>query len=85
MSFRILLTASLLAGACAGAAAGPSETASAVAAKASGVAVKVEGAVKHGLGKAASAVEHAGAVAGGAVNRTARKLGLPASPASAAH
>ena len=84
MSFRILLTASLLAVACAGAAASPSETAHAVAAKASGVATTVERAVKHGLGKAADAIEHGGTVAGKAVNRTAHKLGLPASAASAA-
>lgn len=84
MSFRILLTASLLPVVGAGAAASPSETASAVAAKASGVVVKVEEAVKHGLGKAASAVEHGGSVAGKAVNRTAQKRGLPASAAPAA-
>ena len=36
------------------------------------------------LEKAASAVEHGGTVAGKAVNRTAHKLGLPASAASAA-
>ena len=84
MSFRFLLTASLLAVVCAGAAASPSETANAAATKASGVAATVERAVKHGLGKAADAVEHGGAVAGKAVNRTAKKLGLPASAASAA-
>lgn len=84
MSFRILVTASLLALASAGAAAGVSETATAAAHKASGVAVKVEGAVKRGVGKAAGAVEHGGAVAGKAVNNTARKLGFPASAASSA-
>ncbi|SFB86667.1 hypothetical protein SAMN05216344_104215 [Polaromonas sp. OV174] len=82
MSGRILVTASLFALVSAGAVAGVSETASATAHKASGVATKVEGAVKRGVGKAAGAVEHGGAVAGKAVNRTAGKLGLPASAAS---
>lgn len=81
MSVRILATASLLALASAGAAAGVSETATAAAHKASGVATKVEGAVKRGVGKATGAVEHGGTVAGKAVNRTAKKL-LPASAAS---
>lgn len=82
MSFRILVTASLFALAFVGAVAGATETAHAVAHKASGVAVKVEGAVKRGVRRAASAVEHGGVVAGKTVNHTARKLGLPASPAS---
>jgi hypothetical protein len=78
MNFKTLVTASLLAVYAAGAAAGPAEIANAAAAKASKLAVKVEGAVKRGLGKAASAVEHGGAVAGKAVNNTASKLVPPA-------
>ena len=65
------------------ASAGPADAASAAASQASGVATKVEGAVKRGVQKAASAVEHGASVAGHAVNRTAQKLGLPASAASA--
>ena len=73
----------LLAIAAAGAVAGPSEIASAAGDKASGVALKVKGVVKHGAVKAASAVAHGAAVAGKAVNNTASKLGLPVSKASA--
>jgi len=65
------------------ASAGPAEVASSAASQASAVATKVEGAVKRSVQRAASAVEHGASVAGQAVNRTAQKLGLPASAASA--
>jgi hypothetical protein len=63
--------------------AAPAEAASAAASKASAVATKTEDAVKRGVQRAASAVEHGASVAGRAVNKTAQKLGLPASAASA--
>ena len=62
--------------------AGPAEFANTAASKVSEVATKVEGAVKRGVQKSASAVEHGASVAGNAVNKTAHKLGLPASAPS---
>lgn len=55
-----------------------SETVDGVLSKASGVAGTAARATKRGVKKAANAVEHGGAVAGKAVNRTAKKIGLPA-------
>ena len=56
----------------------------AAASKALSVAAQVEKSVKHGLQKAASAVECGASATGNAVNKTARKLGLPTPPASSA-
>ncbi len=44
---------------------------------------KTENGVKHGLQKAAGGIERGGAATGRAVSKTAKKLGLPASSASA--
>lgn len=82
-SLRVFAVASLLAAVAVSASAGPAEVANSAASQASAVATKVEGAVKRGVQKAASAVEHGASVAGRAVNKTAQKLGLPASAASA--
>ena len=57
--------------------------ASSAAGKASSTATKVEGSVKRGVKKGASAVEHGAHVAGKAVSNTAKKIGLPTQPASA--
>ena len=58
------------------ASAGPAEVASSAASQASAVATKVEGAVKRGVQRAASAAEHGASVAGQAVNRTAQRVRL---------
>ena len=63
--------------------AGPTEAAKSAASQASAIATKVEKAVVHGAHVAASAVEHAASVASQAVAKTAKKVGLPASGASA--
>jgi adenosine/AMP kinase len=84
MNTRNTVAAAALAAAMFSAAAGPTETVEAVASKASAVATKVEGAVKKGVKKAASAVEHGAKVTGQAVTKTAKKLGLPTQPASGA-
>jgi hypothetical protein len=88
---RSLIAASVLAMCAASPAlAGPGETASTVADKASGVAVKVEGAVKkgvttaasavgRGVKTAASAVDRGASAASRAIEKTARRIGLPAS------
>ena len=84
-SFRDFALASLLAAVASSSMAGPAELAGSAASQASAVATKVEGAVKRGVQRAASAVEHGASVAGRAVSNTATKLGLPASAASASH
>lgn len=87
---RTLLAASALAMLATAATAGPGETATTVADKASNVAVKVEGAVKkgvttaasavgRGVKTAASAVDRGASAAGRAIENTARRIGLPAS------
>jgi hypothetical protein len=63
--------------------AGPKEAATSVAHAASGVATKTTNAVKRGLGAAASGVEHGAKVAGRAVSKAAKKMGLPTTGASA--
>ena len=65
-------------------AAEPPQVVTSAASKASSVAAKVEKSVKHGLQRAASAVERGASAAGNAVNKTARKLGLPTPAASSA-
>ena len=60
-----------------------SETVDGALSKASGAVGKAERATKRGVKRAAKAVEHGGEVAGKAVNRTAKKIGLPAGPESA--
>jgi hypothetical protein len=77
MNIRNFVSASLLAVAAAGTAAGPTEVAGAAPDKASTVAVKVKGSVERGAHKAASGVGHGAAVAARAIDNTARKLGLP--------
>jgi hypothetical protein len=76
----VLALAGLLAGA---ALAGPKEAAQSAAKTASGVAVKVEGAVKRGAKAAAGGVERGAHAAGRVVKKGARKIGLPAASASA--
>ncbi|MEO8154816.1 MAG: hypothetical protein ABI605_17260 [Rhizobacter sp.] len=87
-SLRNLMLASAFMALTAPALAGPAEVANSAASHASGVAVKVEGAVKrgaqtaasaveHGVKAAASAVQHGASVAGNAIDRTARRIGLP--------
>ncbi len=79
---RVLLTCLL--GACASStAAGPAEVAHAAVGQASAVIATVDKAVKIGTQKTVSAVAKGGAVAGEAVSRTVRKIGLPAPAASA--
>lgn len=62
--------------------AGPTEAVHKAASAASGVATKTEGAVKRGVKKGAEAVAHGAHVAGSAVSRGAKKVGLPTGPAS---
>jgi len=59
------------------------EVAQSVANGASSVVTKAERAVKHGVNAAASGVEKGTKAAGHATENTARKIGLPASGASA--
>ena len=82
-SLRTFAAGSFFVVAVASASAGPAEVANSAASQASAVATKVEGAVKRGVQKAASAVAHGASVAGHAVAKTARKIGVPASAASA--
>ena len=81
---HLVLTAALTTTCAIANAAEPPQFVTAAASKASSVAAKVEKSVKHGLQKAASAVERGASATGHAVNKTARKLGLPTTPASAA-
>jgi len=83
VTLRVFAVGGLLSLAWASTSAGPADAASSAASQASAAATKVEGAVKRGVQRAASAVEHGASVAGHAVNKTAQKLGLPASAASA--
>ena len=81
LACRLVLTGFLFACACAHA--GPKEAAQSAARSASGVAVKVEGAVKRGATAAAKGVEKGAHAAGRVVEKGARKIGLPAASASA--
>jgi hypothetical protein len=94
-SLRTFVVGSVLGSCAALATAGPAEVAHSAASQASSVAVKVEGAVKRGaktaasavergVHRAASAAEHGASVAGQAIDKTARRLGLPAASAPAA-
>lgn len=74
----------MLGGAAVSAIAGPEEVANKAANGMAPVVTKTESAVKHGLQKAADGVEHGVTVAGKAVSRTAKKLGLPSSESDAA-
>ncbi len=89
-SLRTLITTAVLVMVATAAVAAPGETATKVADKASGVAVKVEGAVKkgvttaasavgRGVKTAASAVDRGASAASRAIENTARRIGLPAS------
>lgn len=89
-SLRTSIATCVLAMVATAAVAGPGETATTVADKASGVAVKVEGAVKRGASAAggaiergvktaASAVDRGASAASRAIEKTARRIGLPAS------
>ena len=80
-AFKTVLGLFALAIAGAGAA-GPTEVTKSATTAASGVAVKVEKAVKRGAKATGAAIERGGKAAGAAVNKAAKKVGLPAGSAA---